>query len=60
MAMLRHHLYDIGRLINRTLVYGLLTATLGLAYVAVVFVLRQALVGSPRGHHRTGSLPLRG
>ena len=51
VAMLRYHLYDIDRLINRTLVYGLLTLTLTLTYVAVVFVLRQALVGSPHGRH---------
>ncbi|HET7519206.1 MAG TPA: hypothetical protein VFN05_16250 [Actinomycetes bacterium] len=30
MAVLRYRLYDIDRLINRTLVYGLLTALLGL------------------------------
>jgi hypothetical protein len=41
IAVLRYRLYEIDRLINRTLVYGLLTAVLGLCYVAgsLVFVL---------------------
>ena len=39
IAILRYRLHDIDRLINRTLVYGLLTAVLGLGYAGVVLVL---------------------
>jgi hypothetical protein len=42
IAMLRHHLYDIDRLLNRTLVYGLLTAVLGAIYAGLVLGLGQA------------------
>ena len=47
VAVLRFRLYDIDRLINRTLVYGSLTAILGLGYAAVVVVLGQ-LFGQDR------------
>jgi hypothetical protein len=48
VAILRYRLYEIDRLINRTLVYGLLSAVLGLCYVAgsLVFLL---LVGAGNG-----------
>jgi MFS family permease len=47
IAVLRHRLYDIDRLLNRTVVYGSLTAILALGYVASVLVLGQ-LVGQDR------------
>ena len=45
IAILRYRLYDIDRLINRTLVYGLLTALLGGVYAATVLVLGQGFGG---------------
>ena len=45
IAILRYRLYDIDRLINRTLVYGLLTAILGGLYAALVLVLGQLFGG---------------
>jgi hypothetical protein len=45
IALLRYRLYDIDRLINRTLVYGLLTVVLGCGYAAVVLVLGQLFGG---------------
>jgi hypothetical protein len=45
IAVVRYRLYEIDRLINRTLVYGLLTATLGLGYAGLVLVLGQLFGG---------------
>ena len=45
VAILKYRLYDIDLIINRTLVYGALTAILVLLYLGIVFVLQQALSG---------------
>jgi hypothetical protein len=45
IAVVRYRLYEIDRIINRTLVYGLLTATLGLVYAGLVLVLGQLFGG---------------
>ena len=45
MAMLRSRLWDIDSLINRTLVYGILTALLALMYFGLIFALQYLLRG---------------
>jgi hypothetical protein len=45
IAMLRSRLWDIDRLINRTLVYGTLTALLALLYFGLIFALQSLFQG---------------
>ncbi len=45
IGIFRYRLWDIDRLVNRTLVYGLLTATLGTIYAGLVLVLGQLFGG---------------
>ena len=43
IAILRHHLYNIDHIINRTLVYGSLTAALSLLYIGSAVLLQEIL-----------------
>ncbi len=45
LAILRYHLWDIDAIINRTLVYGSLTALLALLYIGLIFVLQALFQG---------------
>ena len=45
VAVLKYRLYDIDHIINRTLVYGLLTALLGAVYASIVLVLGEVSGG---------------
>ena len=49
-SILRHRLYDIDRIINRTVVYLALTALLAGLYFAIVIGLQAAFSGLTRGN----------
>ena len=50
VAILRHNLYDIDRLINRTLVYGSLTLLLGLGFIGSILVFQIILAPFTHGN----------
>ena len=49
VSVLRYGLWDIDLFVNRALVYGSLTASLGLAYVAAIVLLQQVFSDVTRG-----------
>ena len=57
IAILRHHLYDINLIINRTLVYGSLTAMLALVYLGGVTA-TQAIFRTLTGQERQPQLTI--
>jgi hypothetical protein len=46
--MLKFRLWEVDRIINRSMVYGILTLILGLTYVGMVLVLRSSLMSFTR------------
>ena len=49
IAILKHRLYDIDRIINRALVYGAVSVVLGLSYYALIIVLQLIVSDSGSG-----------
>ncbi len=56
IAILRHRLYDIDRLISRTISWGLVTASIGAVYLGAVLLLQDALGGLTHGDVLTVSI----
>jgi len=50
LAIFRYRLYDIDILINRTLVYGVLSGTLALVYIGSIIALQYLLRGLTQGY----------